>query len=328
MIRKLALGFFALVLLLLVAAILYIIYFNNQIFQDSPNRLSYKKDTCEIHFQWAKQQFGGHLESHTAMVIPATIAGTKYKAFFQLDSGTPHSYIYGKTLSSLRDIDIAMGRDTLSGTILQDLDITLGGNEITFRQVSIMSNYGKEVVRDDTIKSIMLGTIGADFLDDRITAIDFKLQTIQLYDHRPPWMNDIKSFKDFEFKGRRFLLPVQINDQDMTLLYDSGCSAFGLITSKNRYLKYGASDLKEISYQGNRWGEALPIYHKPSESILRIGGSELSLERVSYVDMFGNFQRFVTPFTSIGGFLGNMPFLDHVLILDTQSMQYAVVESL
>lgn len=328
MIRKFTVGFFAIFLFILVATIMYGIHLNNQFFRDAPNRLIYAKDTSAIEFQWAQQQYGDHIERYTAMVIPTSIAGTRYKIYFQMDTGSPHSYIYGKTLSSLREIGVAMGIDTLAGRILKDLHLTLGGSEIAFEEVSIMESFGREVIANDTVQSIMLGTIGADFLDQRITSIDFKNQKIHLYDERPQWMNRIESFTAFDFRGRRIMLPTTVGDKQLELLYDSGCSAFGLITSKKRYLKYSAPDQKEVSYQGSRWGDALPIYHKSSRSMLQMGGSAVPLARISYVDMYGDFQHFMTPFTSIGGFLGNMPFLDHVLILDTQSKQFAVVKSL
>ena len=61
--------------------------------------------------------------------------------------------------------------------------------------------------------------------------------------------------------------------------------------------------------------------------MLKIGGSEVPLRRISYVDLYGNLQRFMTPFTRIGGFLGNKPFLESTLILDTKAEEFLVVDS-
>jgi hypothetical protein len=42
--------------------------------------------------------------------------------------------------------------------------------------------------------------------------------------------------------------------------------------------------------------------------------------------MYAPLQRFMTPFTRIGGWLGNKPFVDACLILDTQKEEFLVVE--
>ena len=51
----------------------------------------------------------------------------------------------------------------------------------------------------------------------------------------------------------------------------------------------------------------------------------IPLRRVSYVNMYADLQGFMTPFTSIGGWLGNKPFLDYSLILDAAKEEFVIV---
>jgi hypothetical protein len=82
-----------------------------------------------------------------------------------------------------------------------------------------------------------------------------------------------------------------------------------------------------VGNEGNRWGEALPIHHKTSQTIMKAGGAELPLRRISYVDLYANWQHFMTPFTRIGGWLGNKPFIEGTMIIDTKTEEFIVVES-
>lgn len=52
----------------------------------------------------------------------------------------------------------------------------------------ILEGYGHTFGKKDTIAKIGIGTIGSDFITNRITTIDFKNQKIQLYNDRPEWM--------------------------------------------------------------------------------------------------------------------------------------------
>jgi len=148
-----------------------------------------------------------------------------------------------------------------------------------------LPNYGSAFNKNNTINSISIGTIGADILDNRITSIDFKNQTISLYNERPLWMDTLSNFQSFDFKGRRFMLPANVGEKDLTLLFDTGCSSFGLITSKNRFDRYTDKNTPEITYDGNRFGDSFLIHHKSTHRRIAFGGVTLDLKRVSYVDM-------------------------------------------
>jgi len=301
--------------------------FNKQYFGEKTNYLSYVHDSTPIKFNWASGGDGEHFEPHVAVVIHATIKGIPRKFSFQFDTGSPHSFIYEKPLKSLMAHGMEVNKSEGKGDWLaKNVQLTLGGNKMDIGSMVVKKDYGNPINWADTTALIGLGTIGADFIDGKVTVIDFKHQHINLYEDRPEWMTKLPAFEPFEFNGRRLMLPSKIDGRKRLLLYDSGCSAFGLITSKNRYNKYTDKKEKEIAYEGSRWGEALPIHHKATKTRIVVGGSDLALRRISYVDMYANLQRFITPFTRIGGWLGNKPFLDSRLILDTRKEEFLVLE--
>jgi len=112
----------------------------------------------------------------------------------------------------------------------------------------------------------------------------------------------------------------------LELFFDTGSSAFGLITSKKRYEKFTDKVINPVRVEVNSWGEKLTIQHKDTEKRMEIGSANLGLKRVSYVDIYASFQHFLTPFTRIGGWLGNKPFLNSKMIIDGINEEFIVIE--
>lgn len=320
--------FLVLLTLAVVAGFIGINKFNNALFKVGPNFLVYTCESKPVHFDWANDSIGDYFETKVAITIPLKIKDIPHNFYFQFDTGAPTTIIYGNTLASLKtfgkDFKIITKDEHL---YLDSLHMVLGGNRINASMIEILEGYGDTFDKNDTINAISLGTLGADFMDNKITVIDFKNQFIQSYDKRPKWMNSLGDFKSFDFKGRRFMLPVIINDEGLELFYDSGASTFGLITTKNRYDKFTNESQEEIRYNANKFGDAIPICHRSTNTTMEIGNAILNLKRVSYVDMYAKYQRLMTPFTRIGGWLGNRPFDQNTLIFDSKKEEFIVIES-
>ncbi len=327
MLKILGYVFLGVVLLVAIGATVIVGKFNKSYFGDRPNYLSYTHDTIPMKFEWTEDGSEEYFEPHGAMVFIARIEGVSRKFSLQFDTGSPHSYVYGRPLESLIAHGLEVDTIQEKNKMVKGFQLSLGGNNIDISSMVVKENYGSPINWEDTTTVIGLGTIGADFIDGKVTMIDFKNQRINIYEDRPDWMTTLPAFKDFEFNGRRVMLPSTIGGRKRLLLYDSGCSAFGLITSKNRYKKYTDKKEKEIEYDASRWGDSLPIHHKATKTRLLIGGQDLPLRRISYVDMYASLQRFMTPFTRIGGWLGNKPFIEGCIILDTRKEEFLVIES-
>lgn len=329
---KKKIGYTLLIVLLLMLSVgfYYIRKFNNAFFKEKSAYLEYSFESKPIHFDWAANSTDseGYYEPQTAMIIPLKIKGLAHHFYMQFDTGAPHSFIYENDLKSLRTIgmdikEITKGKERF----VEQLDFILDNNHIKASMIRILDNYGHTFGKNDTISRIGIGTIGSDFIANRITTIDFKNQTLELYNERPEWMKSIPEFKPFDFTGRRIMLPVAINNKDYELFYDSGCSAFGLITIKSRFDSYSNEDTEAIAYDAKSWNSSIPITSKTTNQPISIGNTELSLKRVSYIDMYTPIQPIATPFTRIGGWLGNQPFNESILILDTKTEEFAVVKN-
>lgn len=314
--------------LLIIGASYGIWKFNNSIFKERSNYLKYTSEAKAIHFNWASQHIGGIKEPQAAMIIPVKIENVTHQIYMQFDTGAPTSFIYEKALKSLRKIGVEIKEVVKDKErYVADLDFVLGDNHIKASMIKIYSNYGISFDENDTIKAVSIGTLGSDFIVDRITSIDFKNQKIQIFNKKPYWMSSLSGFRKFDFTGRRIMLPVKVNDKEYEFLYDSGCSAFGLITIKSRFEDYTDKNINEIKYDAKSWEKSLPIKSKTSDKIFTFGTVNLQIKRVSYVEMYTAMQPLITPFTRIGGWLGNQAFNESTLVLDTKTEEFIILKN-
>ncbi len=327
MLKKICYFLITIILLLAIAGFLGVKWFNNLIFKERPNHLIYTLNSDFLKFQWAEETFGGYFEPHSAILIPVKVKGLSNRFYFQFDTGAPSTIIYGNTLKSLEESGVNFIEKTIDQmSYVDSLEFSFGENTLNMKNIQILKDYGKPFNENDTVSEINIGTIGSDFMDNRITMINFQNKSIRFYTERPDWMASIQNFKPFDFKGRRFMLPGIIEGKELELFYDSGSSCFGLITSKNRYDKYTDKNQEEIKFNANRFGDPIPIHHKYTDKAIQIGSATLDLERISFVNKYANYQKYMTPFTRIGGWLGNKPFIESILILDAKNQEFIVIK--
>ncbi len=296
-------------------------------FRETPTHFKQNVDGQKIQFIYAKGKNGDQIEPHEAILIPVQVPGMKHKFYWQFDTGAPQSVFYQRALESMENLGFPLERlvkDSMA--LVSQFNMMHHEIPMTFEGIKLYYNYGQHFTVSDTTQRLKLGTIGGDYYHDKVLIINFKEQYIQTYRNPPNWITELNGFESFIYEGRRMLLPAHVHDQDLHLFYDSGSSAFGLITTKNRYKRHTDRSDPEVTFDANSWGKKIPIHNKSTDQKIIIGGQTLDLRRMSYVGMYGALQRFVTPFTRIGGWLGNKPFLDHVMIIDTRNKRFIVVD--
>lgn len=293
-------------------------------FGDRPNYLSFTSTYHPIPFDWTSEVSENYVEPHASMRVPVSIEGIPADLYMQFDTGSPFSFLNQEAVTSLESFGLQMRKQGQDDRLfLQDFDFSVGDNSIHASLIRVFHS-GTPFDPSDTSQAFRIGTIGTDLMDEKITVIDFPQQMIHLYDKRPVELSS-QTFFPFDFQGRRLMLPAKIQEKQMDLFFDTGCSAFGLLTSKNRYDSYTDPKAPEIQYQANSFGNEIPVHHKASHIFMNMGGSALSLQRISYVEWHAKYQAFFSQFTSIGGWLGNKPFIQSRLIIDTQKEEFLIL---
>jgi len=302
--------------------------FNKSWFKERPLYTTFITEEKPIDFVWGRNGKGPNAEKHAAVIIMAKLVELPLNVYFQFDTGSPYSMVYGKSIKSLLELGYEFDIIEKDGSkFIEELELQLGGNKTIVRMIAIRENYGNAIDEIDSTKNIKIGTIGSDFLADQITSIDFRNKAIQTFDERSEWMKSMDNFRPFDFQGRRLMLPAIIGGKQLELFYDTGCSSFGLITSKYRFDRNTEKDSAELILDGNRWGESLPIVHKNTVQRIAIGDSNLPLVRISYINKYARYQKFISPFTRIGGWLGNKPFINSKMIIDTKLEEFVVLSA-
>ncbi len=316
----LVLGVFVLGIISVVVGIQYL---KSQFFKDHPNGLSVPGDLV-VSFEWSPETYGNHTEPHNAMMIPVNVPGVPKQFFMQFDTGSPYSFVRSGAIQAFAERGVAfdLGEEN-DETVVKEFEIAIGGKSMVFNSGRVVTR-GVSIDWDDDEAVSCIGTIGADFLEGKICSIDFPANQIRLFDSRPEYFDELGQFTPFSFKGRRVMLPSEINGDQVELFFDSGCSAFGLLTSKYHFDRYASPGSAEIKYDANRHGDPVHIHHKTCDHEVRLAGVDLPLIRVSYAELYTFLQSTIGRFVN-AGVLGNKGLLESTIILDARSNEFMVV---
>ncbi|MEN2487979.1 hypothetical protein AAYQ05_09290 [Flavobacterium sp. B11] len=253
--------------------------------------------------------------SHSALLLPVKIKGISRTFYMQFDSGSPITVFYKKSLES-----IAEKFQNQPKIDNENMSISTA---FTIENMNVISdtfevlNYGEEINFDDLKAVNIIGTIGTDLLEKRITILDFKnnlcsfIEKIQEDD-----------FVDFEFKKRKILIPSTIENKKLKLLYDSGTSGYELITTKEIWQEYRNKNSVVKTEKGNSWGNTLIVYSASAKKKIQFQKTIINLSEVTYVEGTSDLQKFLMKRSGMQGMIGNKLFLNHKLILDCKNEKF------
>lgn len=252
---------------------------------------------------------------HSALLFPIQINGINQTFYMQFDSGSPITVLYKNSLESISE----KYRNQLPFHSEKKQIAThfkIGKMNIVSSNFEVL-NYGNKVDFDNPNAENIIGTIGTDLLEKRITILDFK-------NHRFSFIKQIDEnrFTDFEFKKRKILIPSKIEKENLKLLYDSGTSGFELITTKEIWKKYKIEKSKIKTEKGNSWGNTLSVFSAFAKKQIQFGNLNLKLSEVTYIEGTSELQKFLMKRSGMQGMIGNKLFLNHKLILDCKNEKF------
>ena len=298
-------------------------FFKNQFYSASPNSLTLAGGLQPFEFTWVGQKFSeDYSEPHSAILLPVTVPGIPEPLYMQFDTGAPSTFFRSGCLESLQERGVVFDLIEQEGrSFVRKFELSVGGNRMVLEPARVMQR-DIHIEWDKPVN--VIGSIGADFADNVVIAIDFPAEHIHLFRERPKSFAALGSFSPFEFNSRRIMLPTTIDGEDMQVFWDSGCSSFGLFTSKYHFDRYADKDESGIEFGANRFGSSVPAHHKPCSLVATFGETLVPLKRVSYVQAYAGLQSMFGGFID-GGFFGNKSLTESTLILDTTSNEFLVL---
>ena len=271
------------------------IYFDQK-FTPDKNYLKVENESGSIPFTWLGKE-------KNVLLLPIRFSNDTITYYLQFDTGSAYTVFYSKSVRNIPQI--AIHKETAKASFY------IGKSKITSDNFKI---YNKG--NDDSNSLKIIGTIGADILEDRKTIINFKENCIALNVSKVPTQFQNKLF-DFKFKKRKIIFKGLLNGKEEKFLFDTGTSAYELLTNKEVWnnLKLPNSKIN-IEKSEQSWDNVLTTYTANCNQKIQIANCEIPLNSVTYVEGFSQAQYAMMKFSGMTGMLGNKIFLNNNIYID------------
>lgn len=290
--RKLALGFVAILVFVLVGGYIYF----DQKFTPEDNYLTVKNESGNIPITWLGNE-------KNVLLLPIHFSGNHEIYYLQFDTGSPYTVFYSNQIKNIKEISINDERAETS--------FFIGKTEISSNRFKIF-NKGKNEEKDSIQ---IIGTIGSDVLEDRKTVINFRENKVVFNLNQVP-----KEFRnhlfDFKFKKRKILINGTLKGEERKFLYDSGTSAYEFLTYKEEWQNLKTPNSKINTEKEKSWNNILTTYTADCNEKIKFKNQSVPLQQVTYVEGFSDAQFSMMKFSGMTGMLGNKIFLNNSIFID------------
>lgn len=287
-------------LLILTLLCLGFYFYFDQKFSPEENYLTVKNESGKVIVKWLG-------ENKNVMLLPVHLKNDSTTYFMQFDTGSPNTIFYQNSLAIFKNKNQIKTQ------------FTVGNTEVSsdwFKIISISKNNDK-----DSIK--IIGTIGSDLLDQKKTIINFKENYVVFNISKEPKIFSNAKL-DFKFKKRKIIISGILNGKKEEFLYDSGTSAYELLTNKNVWQKLKSPNSKPVVEKAQSWERILTSYTAKSNQTIKFKNKELILSEVTYVEGISQSQYMLMKFSGMTGMLGNKIFLKNSLYIDCKEEKISI----
>lgn len=292
-IKKIALPF--LIVLVLIIVVGYF-YFDRK-FTPEANYLNIKNESGNIPVTWLGND-------KNVLLLPVHVAGDTVTYYLQFDTGHSYTVLYAEAIKNIKGISVHQGLATAS--------FTIGKTKVFSDKFKILNN-GREDGKNKAIK--IIGTLGADMLENRKTLINFKENHIVFNISETP-----ERFKnnliDFSFKKRHIIIPALLKGKTEKFLYDSGTSAYELLTYQEVWEELKLPHAKVTTENVRSWNNTLTTFSTACNQTIQFKNIRVPLSEITYVKGFSNTQYLLMKFSGMTGMLGNKIFLKNSIYID------------
>lgn len=293
-------------------------------FQPAANQLAIPHLPLASPFVWQADTTARPAVAHAALLIPVELPGCPRPCLLQFDTGAPSSVLYAHPLAALSARYPALRQQLRPrADTLANVHLRLGGQPLLARWLRLLP-MGSHELPPDEHTPVLIGTLGADLLDGRVVVLDYPRQRLLLCAQVPDSLTRGTSFAPLTFDSRRVLLQARVQGQERHLLFDSGSSAFALLTSKAAWNELRQPGTQATETNVNSWGRQLTAHTAATPAALGLGPATVPLATVTYIKGTTFWQSALMRFSGMGGMLGNAPLTGSVVILDVPGKRFGV----
>lgn len=302
------------------------IYFKTA-FKPAPNQLTLLNKEASIPFFWQGDTMNHVWNPYAAMLLPVSLEGCPETFYMQFDLGAPSSLFYKNKLDAInqryQNLSIRL-RD--SKDVLENIQFVLGGSRIKANSIAAKQFDSTGIEWNDTSAKQIIGTIGTDVFEDKVLVIDYAKNTLLIGDAIPARLAAQTHLNDFKFESRRVLLPAVLNGKKVDIFFDSGTSAFELMTDKNTWEQLAKNGAKVDRYPVRSWAKELTVTTTATDYLITFNRTAIPLQQVTYVEGTSFLQRTLMKLGGVGGLTGNKLFIGKIVILDTKNRKFDIID--
>lgn len=259
------------------------------------------------------------------LFLPVQIEGIPHTFYVQFDTGSPSTLLYRRTMQSIREQYPDQTGELEASSETMEQAFYLGDMRIYSDQFALYDR-GRDSIDWKAEGGIVIGTLGADLIDQKITLLDFEEQRVFVGDSLPPLDREV-AFQGMKYKMRKVMLPGKVAGRKRKLLHDTGTSGFDMITNERNWKKMASACAEaEEAFKVRSWKKQLTAYNIATDESIQFGAEKVDLDQVTYVRGTSFLQQVGMRLTGMGGMIGNQLFRDRVLILDCPNERYALLK--
>lgn len=313
----------ALVLLLLSGVAGY--FYMRQKFIPAPNQLVVTGLPATVPFTWLADTADGRAMPHAALLVPVQVPGCPRTCYLQFDTGAPYSMLYARPLGALQRrypaLPLAL---SASSDTARNFRFALGGGQVQAHWMRVKP-FGKSELPADSTAPFIIGTLGTDALEGRALVLDYPRRRFSLAARVPDTLARRAEFVPLAFENRRVLLSMGLQGKSLPLLFDSGSSAFSLLTSQETWQDMARPGAPARVVEVGSWGKPLTAHTVATAAGLTLGAATLPLNTVTYITGTNWQENILMRFSGMGGMLGNEPFSGHTVLFDVAGGRFGLV---
>lgn len=293
-------------------------------FAAPPNQLSLVPNGEWIEFSWSGGKDVSHPEALEALLVPVELKNHPGKFWMQFDLGAPITVLYSGKMASLqtRDGGVVIRTDE-KRKYIDNVSLQIGSQTMLARTLRVYKTE-QPIHWNKPDEQQIIGTLGSDFIDGRVLVIDYPNKRLALHQKLPADIADGFTYGSLKFKERRLLIPFTLNGKTNDLMFDTGSSAYSLLTSQSSWKTLARAGAVATKSGINSWGNTLYVHKIATDASIQIGHTNFKLGEVAYVEGTSMTQDLLMRFSGMGGMTGNRLFLDKIIIVDTREQRFGI----
>ncbi|SKA13788.1 hypothetical protein [Sediminibacterium ginsengisoli] len=241
--------------------------------------------------------------NYEAILVPVTVKNSGKAYYMQFDLGSPVSMIY---------TNAALG---ITGDSMHNYPLQFHGYLFQPKAIPVKK----------MAESNIIGTIGTDLFKDKILVIDYPNRKLVFTNTLPATFNI--SMHPMYFQQGRILFPAKLFGKQGVLIFDTGSSAYSLITDSATAVQKSVANSSAISSRAQSWNQVLTSYTYPSNDSVTLAGKTIPLKKISWFSGVSQAQQEPMRKLGIMGMLGNYIFLERVVVMDLKKGLWGMVKA-